>query len=67
MSKRKHIKKVKKFVPPSATMQIFLLANLDPKNWRRQDKEYVSDKKDKTVNKHMISADEILLDIEDDE
>lgn len=32
---RKHIKNVKKFMPPSETALIFMLTNLDNKKWKR--------------------------------
>ena len=57
-----------KYIPPSDTAIIFALANLDPENWKRQDKQVIDTNKDKAVIPNIQSDDDILKMIElDDE
>jgi len=56
--KVKHIKKVKKWVQ-SDTALIFALSNLDPLNWKRQDKNVVA-KNNNTIEPHTVSDNEIM-------
>lgn len=63
----KTIKKIKKFIPPSDTAIIFTLANLDPKNWKRQDKIITEDKNNKITIKHSVSKEEIAKRLDDED
>jgi hypothetical protein len=59
--------KTRKYITPSDTAIIFALANLDPKNFKRQDKQVKEDiAKDEAI-KHTKSKDEIRKRIENDD
>jgi len=64
----KTTREVTKFIPPSDAAIFFSLANLDPKNWKRTDKEVKEeDKEDKIIIPHTTTKEELRKRIESED